>query len=348
MSYDVEAWLESSARALIRERHRVPLVVAAASYLRLRVRRDGHFAQIEQDQVRLALAADFDEAELAWIVEALRDHPHRLAGVRTGYWVRLLHRLVFGVEPQLRDDPHPVTLQLEARWPMLEDSPRALHTTHLRATQEGIEVGRPESMSSLLVRWQDLVNLEAVEPWPQLLIEWREGGALRRSRVGPRSEPEAFDGAVEALFDAAERRPVPDSKLRAGWLTVPRARWEPVDELPSGQLTPPRADYRSAPMAPDPVVASRPARGGLGMLLAWLASSPSRPFRATIREAVLTERYLYVRRHDGRASRLPVELLRGADGGLDAVYRFGRGTLVLLTDRGRCAVCQALDARLAG
>ncbi len=348
------SWAHDRLRASVEARveqasaDRAGLLIAAARYLHGKVLVDGHLAGSEVHQIRRALAGDFVDDEIEWILEALVELPRELLALGASEWVHPLYRAYAHDLPSGRNETERaqhVEAALDLRWPMHVDPRRPIETQHIATTRDGIQIGSPSSIRSLFVRWRDVESIEPVEPWPQILIEWREGAHFLRARIGPSKDPEAFDASVEALFDAAEARLL-SSKLPTGWLATPRAEWEDVDELPHIDERPEPASYRSAPVS-DPIVAVRAPRGGLGTMLEWLASSPTRPFRSMVRRAVLTESYLYVERRDGRAQRIPIGLLAAAEGGDDAVYRFGRGTTLVLGGRRECAVCRALDARLA-
>lgn len=342
--------LETSVRERFAEivDARVGLIVAAAAWVSGRVLADEHFARSEAEQIRRALAADFAPDEIEWIVDALTRHRRALASIGDTYWFRRLYPLVFGCPAPTGpsgDAYANLFIELRIRWPFFPDVTSPVLAGVLEATPQGVQVGRPFSIHSLAIAWSWIDNLEAVDPWPQVLIEWTEAGVFYRARVAPSGDPEEFDAEVEALFAAAERR-LPLARLTDGWLARPRARWEDVDDLPTGEERYGDVSYRSW-SRPDPIVARRPPRGGLGAVLEWLASSPQRPFRAMPREAVLTESYLYVRRRDGRVQRISLDLLEAGRGSSDRFYRFGRGAEILFTDAERCPVCAGLDARLA-
>jgi hypothetical protein len=344
---DAERLLERSLRERIPgiTNKRLVLVVSAARWLVDQVLRDGHLAASEREQVRQSLGADLSAEEIDWVLEVLVTSRRELGALRPHYWLDALARFLMGGQ-RVQDPGQFVQQNLPGRWPMMPDSPRGVLTQHLEPGPNGIQLGDPRAMSSLTIRWHELTTLEPVQPWPELLVEWREDGQLRRSRVAPSGDPEGFEAKVEALFDAAEKR-VPDAKLPTGWLGTPRALWEDVEALPTGDTPARGADYRTSPQERDAVVAVRPARGGLGVMLEWLASGPMRPFRSMVREAVLTERYLYVRRRNGQIQRIPLELLAERSGEDDAIYRFGRGTTVLLSGATSCPVCRGLDLRVA-
>jgi hypothetical protein len=344
---DAERLLERSVREHVPEIEptRAVLVVAIARWLSEQVLIDAHLADSEREQIRRGVGPDLQPEELAWVLEALERHRSKLSLLRPHYWMSPLVEWLTG-HRRISEPYQFLQHTLPSRWPMLPDSARAVVTQHLEAGPRGIQIGEPRAMSSLHLPWHELMTIEPVQPWPELLIEWQEAGRLRRSRVAPSKDRDAFEAAVEALFEAAEAR-VPTSKLPTGWLAAPHAAWQDVDALPTDHAPERGADYRSAPQTRDAVVAVRPPRGGLHVLMQWLASSPDRPFRAMLREAVLTERHLYARRQDGKVQRLPLDLLEEKIGGSDAIYRFGRGNRVLLSDAERCPVCQGLDARLA-
>lgn len=344
------ALLEASARQRLPgiAAERIPLLVGAAVYLEMHVMKDGHLARSEAELIERSLADDFAPDEIAWILDAIVRYQEAVAALRgDDYWFRPLFTYLFRVGPVL---PHSawkaLVMHLEGRWPLMPDATLPLVTNVTEGTSAGVQLGSPSSMSSFAIKWWSITNLEAVDPWPQVLVEWHEEGMLRRTRVAPKKSPEEFEAKVEALFDEAERR-LPASKLTKGWLLRPHVRWEDVDALPSGDEEPlgGGVPYRSG-SRPDRIVARRPPRRGLDVLFEWLASSPKWPFRAMPREAVVTEKYLYVERRDRRVQRVPLELLDTGRGLTDRVYRFGRRSEVLFTGADRCPVCAALDAHL--
>jgi hypothetical protein len=207
-----------------------------------------------------------------------------------------------------------------------------------------------------------LERLEPRDPWPSLYVKWRfDNGdderlfrpVLRRLPVlefSPRRRDiEAFGALVGGLVDAAtEYAPqlVLVKRIRRGWLAYPHIEWELCDAMP---IERPAGDgaFRTAQRDAG-VVARRPRGSPFATLLAWLASSPAKPWRATPRELTLTHDHLYARFHDGTVRRLPRSALRKRVGQVDddAVYVFGRGTNVVLPYEKACPVRTALDAQL--
>ena len=207
----------------------------------------------------------------------------------------------------------------------------------------------PTSPTSVVVRWRELARVEAVEPWPSLLLVWQwpnggDDGCIFVPRSARVAEP--FAEEVERLVLHCERF-VPTSVVR-GWLDVPEVPWEQVARGPSDEQHGGGAGaYRSAAIAPEErIVARRAAPTSFETLLLWLASTPERPFRDHPREVIVTEQHVYRRSSQGWA-RVPLETLRAARGAADGprVYVFGRRTLLLLPHRAECAVREALDAR---
>lgn len=204
-------------------------------------------------------------------------------------------------------------------------------------------VDRPSAIDSLRVAWSDIETLEPVDPWPELLLEWRREHTVEAVRVRPKGDVEAFADRIGDLVRAAR---APRGRVRRGWLDAEEVEWEPVDHWPADPRPRPPS-YREASVEPEVVVATRAAKGALDGMLRWLASTPATPFRDQIAEALLTETHLYVRRQRGALERIPRSALRTRRGGSDAIYVFGRRAQVLFTDRLACPVCAQLDAQLA-
>lgn len=347
----LDARVEAAARGRIDDRIRAARVAAAAAFAAWRVLVDGHLSRNEERTLRRVLREDFEEDELEVIVELLRAHGPALAATRPSEWAHTLGPWLLRERIAQENEYETFVAQsLAVRWPLPIDGGARTRwdAEDLDWDREHLKIGGEHGMHSMTIPWRHVESLEPVDPWPQLLLEWKDLAGVAHARLTPRGDAAAFADRVSDLIDEAKRRvPTADDRVRAGWLAHPDASWEPVEHWP-GEAPLPQASYRTAPQKPEEVLAHRPARGGLHTLLAWLASGPERPWRTEIVEAKLTARHLYVRRRRGGLERVPVATLRARRGDTDAIYVFGRRTEALLAGRAGCPVCQRLDARLAG
>lgn len=330
---------------------RVRYLVAVAGYVASRVLADRHLSRAEERRVERALDPDLDEAERAWVLSALQTVPEALVALPLRDWLEpLAERYLTLPQSYGSSDTRQLLVnELALRWPMLVDSSRAVSfdPNDIAWDERVLQIGSTYSMHSVTVRWRDVVSLEPVAPWPQVLLEWDARSAgVSRMRLAAGGDPVVFEDRVRELVDAARRHARSPEHVRDGWLAVPTVAWEPVERWPGEGVDEAAVGYRTAPARPVEILARRPSRGGLHVLLQWLASSPSRPFAKMVKEALLTPKHLYVRRRDGTEARLPRAALRTRRGEDDAIYVFGRRTEVLLGDRSGCPVCRRLDAQL--
>jgi hypothetical protein len=221
-------------------------------------------------------------------------------------------------------------------------------------TEDPLETMNPYAV---VVRWRDLRELVAIEPWPAFRIRWASDGGGGEITCTPKDQPfwhadeEEFGELVEALFaHVGEHAP---GRVRRGWLKYPKVEWEQVNAMP--QPLPDRSSagegaYRSGPRAVEEVaIAVREPPSAFESMLAWVASGPYRSRRHMTRGVRLTEEHVYVERRDGTFWRLPLSMLRErrGDASGDALYVFGRGTLLFLVERRGCPVAATLEALAA-
>jgi hypothetical protein len=215
---------------------------------------------------------------------------------------------------------------------------------------------------NLSFRYHELRVVEPRDPWPSLYLEWGPRGlihpdntTLRPERsLGPfpfsasHSASVAFEEAVERLVhELTERAPLGDLErfLRRGWLEHPMVAWEDA-EWPADVTHVGDGAFRSAATGLR-VVARRAPPGPLEAMLVWLASSPHKRWRDTPHALALSDEHLFERSWSGKARALPRSTLRARlTAGRDAVYVFGRGTMLVLPHRLDCPLAAALDAQL--
>jgi hypothetical protein len=207
-------------------------------------------------------------------------------------------------------------------------------------------------MRDLVIGWEHLLGIRAVDSWPTIEIEWRLGSRL--VHPAPESQAHPWIAAVEvceqfavdvelALETAIAHIP---GRVVGGWHDAPEIAWEPVAQLPGTPRNGAGA-FRSAATPEHPVATGNGATNE--SLWTWLTiPRANRPNVGPHREYVLTGRHLYIQRHDDKCWRIPTETLRARIGEQDghAVYVFGKRTFVLLPDRRNCSVAIALDRRL--
>jgi len=221
-----------------------------------------------------------------------------------------------------------------------------------------------------LIPWEEVALLEAVHPWPSLRVRWRPaGGAALREQVhhprGPRgplprtpSSVEAMEAAgrhVEELFGwLRETHPDAAERIVPGWTDLMDTPWERTEGLPSGEPAGAgayRRSGRSRRVVGQRVVARRPRPNVTELLLAWVTLSKAKPWKETLREAVLTDDHVYVELWDRTTWRLPLSALTtrvdGVGPASDAVYVFGKRTFLVLTARKDDEVTRRLDLVLA-
>lgn len=333
-----DPWADLRARAVAAGAEDDALVAATLGYLAEWVIVERWTSRGMELALRRALVPDLGAASADAVLALLRPGWDAAIDLDPAVWERVLAERLM---PEMLGLPIHLVQALRERWPPpppITDRRQLEHETVSWSARE-LHLGRPSGIASVSLRWSDLVSLEAIDPYPRLLVEWG-------SPVSQLSFVLTGAGAaatIERLFDEAESR-TRDEVVRRGWLDAEVVRWEPVEEWPDDAPEGAGA-YRTAGSR-SRVLARRPPRGGLRVMLQWLASTPARPFHAEIREALVTEHHLYARRRNGEMARLPLDTLRSRKGNEDAVYLFGRDERVLLTDRRSCDVCHALDARL--
>jgi hypothetical protein len=203
------------------------------------------------------------------------------------------------------------------------------------------------AMRAIVVRWPELCELAAVDPWPRIRVVWSGPHGRSEEQFGPRGRSERFAAIVARLFDHV-RRHKPDA-VQWGWLAAPEVHWEQVARLPGDEREqrPSRGAYRTAAakVAHETVLARREPPSPFEALLQWLQT---RSFRTQPRELELTPEFLYGRRSDRTCWRLPLEHLRARIGEPtgDRSFVFGRHTFVVLPHREGCELTRALEQRL--
>ena len=221
-----------------------------------------------------------------------------------------------------------------------------------------------------LVPWEEVLQLEAVQPWPSLRVRWRPAdGVAEREQVhhprGPRGPLPRTAPSVEAMETAGrhveelfawlrEARPELAERIVPGWTELVDTPWERTEGLPKGRPAGGgayRTSGRSRRVVGQRVVARRPRPNVTELLLAWVTMSKHKPWKETLREAVMTDDHLYVELWDRTTWRLPLSALttRVDDAGAssDAVYVFGKRTFLVLTERRGDEVTRRLDLLLA-
>jgi hypothetical protein len=231
-----------------------------------------------------------------------------------------------------------------------------------RSPQRGSDPFESPPLSAVLVRWHELRGLELLDPWPSFRLCWGSRGARGDATFAPflHEDPLEFVQALERLVVAATARA--PTVVARGWLDAPDVSWEATTDLPGAvatQVGPSLGAFRTAARDTTPpeltVVARRHAPPTFEALVLWLRSGPRRPLELLPREAVITaDGQLHVRWRDRRCARIPVDTVRlrfsaplGEEHSPDAVYVFGRATRLLLVERHKCEVAQALDRQLA-
>ncbi len=212
------------------------------------------------------------------------------------------------------------------------------------------------------LRWSELVELAAIDPWPRFRVRWSSDltrvvgehvftptPALGFGLVRVLS-PDEFASQLENLIvHAAAHRP---EVVKRGWVDAPDIDWEEVSSMPEPPTEQPALGDGAFRAAQRPVeevaIAMRGRPSPLEAMIDWLASSPDRPWQLHPREARLSAEYFYALQRDGSIERVARSTLRVRLGGVDedAVYLFGRRAAAVLTHREGCPVRTALDAQL--
>ena len=203
-----------------------------------------------------------------------------------------------------------------------------------------------------VLRWKDIQELSAIEPWPSLRISWMSGlGSDTRTLTPtrrwfghePTKDEVQREEVIVALFDqiTALGLRIPGDP---GWTAVEHVPWEDVQEWPNVQTG--DGGYRTPGV--ELVVASRSKPTSLEFLFAWWASGPRQPWKMTARDVAVTRHYVYAHLAGGRMARLPLSALRDrwTSPRGDCIYEFGRRTRLVLPARETCAVQHTLDELL--
>lgn len=226
---------------------------------------------------------------------------------------------------------------------------------------DGTDPLETTNVDAIVLRWHELRELAAVDPWPSFRVRWHGPGggdehtfSPRRGtlaeKLSPALSPPGFARSVEAMiYHVASHT---EGLVKRGWLDAPEVEWERVRALPEARVARELAGQGAFRAAPRPIeeeaTALREKPTALEAMLQWLVSSPEKPWREHPREVRTSAAYLYVERRDRSFWRLPLDTLRVRLGTTrdDAVYVFGRRTGILLTHRDGCPVRAELDARL--
>lgn len=201
------------------------------------------------------------------------------------------------------------------------------------------------------LKWREVLELEAVEPWPSLRLKWKAAGAVDDRTLsparrwfgdGPSKLELQWEEVIVALFERASELGI-RAKLLLGWASLDHVPWEDVDHWPEAHVG--DGSYRTA--GTNLIVASRDKPSSLEFMFSWLAAGPRQPWKMTTREVALTRDFVYAKFAGGRAARIPLSALRyGWLTNTAHIYEFGRRTRLVLPARVSCPVQQALDARL--
>lgn len=204
-----------------------------------------------------------------------------------------------------------------------------------------------------VVRWQDITELSAIEPWPSLRVAWKAGMGgdtrtltPRRRWFGhePTDEEKQWEKVFDALFDwmKATGRRVPGDP---GWTRLEHVPWTYVSEWPKRHVG--EGGYRTT--SQELIVADRSKPTSFEFMLAWLAAGPRQPWSYTAREVAITKHFLYAQLA-GRSmpGRLPLGSLRdSAETPQGTLYWFGRRTPFFLPTRADCPVRAYLNEIVA-
>ena len=244
--------------------------------------------------------------------------------------------------------PHERAAELGIDVPV-EDAFVGVSADSVQYDEQQMKLG--DQLYEITIGWSNLLQLEAVDPWPRVHVSWRERGYPGDAFFTARWEKERFGVRVEALFDYARHRLGDHGahKLSYGWVGRPEVPWERVAELPSEDVTRDDGAYRTSARArpTEPILARREAPGSLEKLMLYLGSTTEARWSDYVGAIVVTDSYLYAERSGGQVGRLPLGALRARIGGRDGIYVFGKQTRVILPQRsGPCPVAQHLDAIL--
>lgn len=174
----------------------------------------------------------------------------------------------------------------------------------IRLRTDGFRVG--SSIGALDVRWSELSRIEALYPWPSLMVEWRNIGGLSSAIYTPASkrwhERSARD--IQGLIEHVRaHRP---HAVTGGWCDEPSVQWERVDAIPGeAEDAPDKGAYRTANRrVPEEIVAERGTATVGESLLQWLgrAAGETQPVSHRI---VVTTRAVYRQDPNGGLCMVP-------------------------------------------
>lgn len=230
----------------------------------------------------------------------------------------------------------------------LASGPKTIRPDDITLDALGFRIS--EGIAALDVRWPQLWQLRLVEPCPSFEVEWRHVGGRSERLIVPRfrGEREAVERDVLALVEhVREHRP---HTIEPGWSAFVDVEWEQVRQLPEehdGSVQG-QGVYRAARVSPEErIVARWGPPSAFGSMLQWLASTPERQWRQHPKRVVITDSFVYAEQRDGTFARLPLDALRLRHGEDDAVYVFGRKTLLVLPDIAGSTAREELDRRLS-
>ncbi len=219
----------------------------------------------------------------------------------------------------------------------------------IRAPFAGHDPLDTDDLSGIVVRWPELVRLEAIEPWPSIRVTWKHRHAKDGAEFHPPvARAERFAEKVEGLFAHVARHE--PHRIVRGWLDVDDVAWREVESLPeTGEPAGSGGGPYRAASAPirEKVVARRYASGALREIVRGMF----RPaWREVAGEVVITTEHVYVRRQNGRCLRLDMSHLRlgrrlpdPSDG---IVYVFARRAELHVPHLDGCGVTRLLNQRL--
>ncbi|MEM9069999.1 MAG: hypothetical protein AAGE52_15940 [Myxococcota bacterium] len=247
---------------------------------------------------------------------------------------------VLGLDPGLPDFFLTSTDQADAFLRELDRRGQYQGGATRRWVQSGYTARTHHSLAQLL-RWQQIEEVAAIDPWPTLRVSWRVSHGVSDQRTYRAGLDRAGqDAVVEQLFDYLAEREV-RCRVEAGWAAHPFVEWEectwPEDQNREG-------GYREGILRSE-LLAYREPPSAWEYMLTFVTL---RRFGEIPRELALTRDDLYARDAKGGVRRLPRATLRARrlDVHDDRVYLFGRWTPVVLAARDSCPVRDMLDAQL--